>query len=85
MFASCEILPFLVKFRSHDMLDGGRAREAREPGVSAVSGHQSPVTHHFNVKTLTQVAIRRRTRVLRTPEDPIKLYCHPLQEGRYQR
>ena len=28
MFASCEILPFLVKFRSHDMLDGGRAREA---------------------------------------------------------
>ena len=33
MFASCEILPFLVKFRSHDMLDGGRAREA-VPGVS---------------------------------------------------
>ena len=28
MFESCEILPFLVKFRSHDMLDGGRAREA---------------------------------------------------------
>ena len=28
MFASFENLPFLVKFRSHDMLDGGRAREA---------------------------------------------------------